>query len=264
MRGIDSYAVGRKNEWRRQAWAEIARRAANPSACNVLYMPSDEDLDRRQAVMRGFNPNRMIGVELDSDRYAALKSRGVPVICADAYHVLRAWPSGCDPFDVVFLDTTNCFSARLTRLLRAVLFGGSVRMGATIVINIQCGRESGKLAVAVKEYEKSYGPKFHRGLMVAQCIVNAVSVFGKCDHEAAAGFVSDNFSMALLAPYVAKTVRMDTVIFTLGMRTTGPTEWLCDNLKETRAISAVHRKCCAAAAVRTRRLNGDLVEAPRR
>lgn len=77
------YKNGPKNQWRRTLWNAIAD--ATPDRRNelVLYLPGSKDLDRPEAVRRGFLPANMIAVERSPAVASELRQRGVTVIQSD-------------------------------------------------------------------------------------------------------------------------------------------------------------------------------------
>lgn len=87
-----NYKNGRKNQWRRTAWNEIAKHVKNKRDAVVLYLPGSTDLDRPEAIRRGFKPANLIAVERDRAVARKLRAQGVTTIVGSLNAVLASWP----------------------------------------------------------------------------------------------------------------------------------------------------------------------------
>lgn len=136
--GIDNYDFPEKKRWRKDVWREIARRTNNKRKKLVLYLAGEQDLDREQAIKHGFSPWNMIAVEVNSDRCAALRAKGVTTIQGDLGDVLYNWPSKhqvgvvvadfCFGFEVGALDVFDSLQCDALRR-------------ACVLVNFQRGRD---------------------------------------------------------------------------------------------------------------------------
>lgn len=133
------YKFRRKGQWRREVWKELAKRVARPSRATVLYLASDQDLDRAVAINNGFSPAGLIAVESDSEKVAALRAKGVTTIAGRLEDVLRAWPDNW-PVDAVLADFISGMEPYVTEALSA--WRGRLAFSrSAMVVNLQRGRD---------------------------------------------------------------------------------------------------------------------------
>lgn len=99
----DNYKYGQKNNWRRWQWNRIEERLkVRKKEAVVLYLAGKEDLDRAEAIRRGFNPTNLIACELENDAVKILRDKGVNVIHGDLIDVLIHWKN--PKIDIVIAD----------------------------------------------------------------------------------------------------------------------------------------------------------------
>lgn len=133
------YKNGPKNQWRRTLWNAIAD--ATPDRRNelVLYLPGSKDLDRPEAVRRGFLPANMIAVERSPAVASELRQRGVTVIQSDLLSVLRAWPAS-QPLGVVLADL-QCGLTTDAQMLAQGMRRHRAMPATTVAVNLMRGRD---------------------------------------------------------------------------------------------------------------------------
>jgi hypothetical protein len=139
---IIEFKNGGKNHWRRTAWNRIAD-MASPRDALVLYLPGSKDLDRPEAVRRGFKPANLIAVERDPSICAALRSVGTTTICGNLNDVLTDWPVDRS-INVVVADF-QCGLGNEAILLADIYANHPALANAVLLVNLQRGRdEDGK------------------------------------------------------------------------------------------------------------------------
>ena len=78
------YKFGQKNQWRRWIWNRIEERLTVPKKdALVVYLPGHQDLDRSEALRRGFSEHNLIGVERSKKELKNIRKRGVLCIEGD-------------------------------------------------------------------------------------------------------------------------------------------------------------------------------------
>jgi len=104
---MTNYKFGNKNHWRRTAWNRIAERLPRaPKDCIVIYLPGPLDLDRQEALRRGFRPDNLIGVDRAASVVHSLREGRALALQADFLDAVDAW-SPQRRLDVVFGDFTS-------------------------------------------------------------------------------------------------------------------------------------------------------------
>ena len=146
MTAVDAvpYKNGQKNHWRRTMWnavstllhPEIPKRDAI-----VIYLPGSTDLDREEAVRRGFNDANLIAVERDEAVARHLRRAGRTVINAELDDVLANWPID-RPIGAVIADMQCGLERNLIPLLAVLAMAHPLRFAA-VALNLQRGRERG-------------------------------------------------------------------------------------------------------------------------
>lgn len=138
MLDATDYKNGQKNNWRRRAWNHIASLADKDAV--VLYLPGERDLDRKEAVQRGFKDNNLIAVERDKSVAATLRKQGVNTINSDLLTVLQNWPNHT-PIGVVIADLQCGFDPAVFDLVKAFALHPAL-YETTFLVNLQRGRDT--------------------------------------------------------------------------------------------------------------------------
>jgi hypothetical protein len=164
------YKFGTKNNWRRWVWNRIVERLhVRPSQAVVLYLAGADDLDRQEAIRRGFREENLIAVERNGENLRALREKKALAVGGDVADVLRAWPTTV-PVHVVHSDLcTNFNDAAMVNLISAILYSPAT-WGAVFSFNLLRGREA--RAEALKAFLADGCPK-HRGNMFANLLLDA-------------------------------------------------------------------------------------------
>ena len=164
------YKFGNKNQWRRRLWNQIRARCAVPTRdAIVLYLAGKDDLDRKEAIRRGFLPKNMIAVDRDPRAIRSLRANGAIGINANFCDVMAGWNRTRD-VHVVLADFCCGFDVSVVLPLAVAImmpsFGNCV-----IAANFLRGRDSSsnwyreQQAPMMQELSRcaGYDPK-HRGL----------------------------------------------------------------------------------------------------
>ena len=130
------YKNGNKNQWRRTAWNLLTEKTKDRANAVVLYLPGSTDLDRPEALRRGFKFNNLIAVERDAKVAAVLRQRGVPTIQGDLMSVLKE--RKLPRVDIVIADLVSGFDTTAGNLIGAWLLAYP---DATFLINVQRGHD---------------------------------------------------------------------------------------------------------------------------
>jgi hypothetical protein len=165
------YKFGNKNQWRRWVWCRIAERLRGRAKdALVVYLAGQEDLDRANAVRKGFRASNLIAVDKSASVVGALRTSGALAIDADLIAVIEAWnPSR--QIDVVLADFCCGFERPVVRALIGALFSPHA-FGAVIVVNFLRGRDPSSNALrAALSLGLDDERQKHRGAMfvMAQC-----------------------------------------------------------------------------------------------
>jgi hypothetical protein len=108
---VETYKFGTKNNWRKWLWNRITERLHVPVRnALVLYMGAAEDLDRAEALRRGFTNTNLIHVDRDAKVTAAVRRAGGLGVTGDFFEVVRCWPQR-HSIDVVLGDFCNGLTA---------------------------------------------------------------------------------------------------------------------------------------------------------
>lgn len=134
-----NYKFGRKNQWRNRVWRMVAQRMPNPRRATVLYLASDQDLDRDVAIRCGFEHANLIAVDIDRRKVDVLRSRGVSAVCGRLDDIMFNWPDDW-PVHAVIADFVSGVEQHVIDAMSAWRFLQAFRMGC-LVINMQRGRD---------------------------------------------------------------------------------------------------------------------------
>ena len=156
------YKNGQKNNWRRTVWNEIADRVENRRDAVVVYWPGPRDLDRPEAIRRGFRASNLIGIDTDETIVQARRAAGAIMIHGDLQSVVGSWPA-TRPIAVIAADLCSCLSFNVTALLGIIRWQPAAA-GGVIALNLQRGRERGATAAAIAEFTATHDRGVtHRG-----------------------------------------------------------------------------------------------------
>lgn len=135
-----NFKFGTKNNWRRWAWNQIAKRVENKRQALVLYLAGEQDLDRKIAMEKGFKSDNLIIVENNPGVVKSLRGQGKNVIRADIENVLANWPLQGPAVDVVIADFCSGLGLNLN-----IAFGGIFMVPSlwktTYIVNLMRGRD---------------------------------------------------------------------------------------------------------------------------
>lgn len=272
--GIGDYNNGKKNHWRRQVWNDIASRVADKRSSNVVYLPADRDLDRKVAVSKGFNQNRMYAVDFNTAIADRLSGQGKAAIAAPLLAALRNWGSA-EKIDVLHADLCCGFTQDVHRLLFMVDAHPAIRAGAVILINLQRGRETG-IANGYMKKLIDPGEDKHRGRAVFSAVLYQyigryhqakgidISDAAEVDRYGMFDALSESLQSranAQFYSYVSKRVVMDTVVYTKPVECSlQPRDF---NAIQRYADPGLRRSIAAKRAIQTMRNSGTLKPSPR-
>lgn len=135
------YRNGQKNNWRRSAWNAIDDLVRGPKRDKiVLYLPGSTDLDRPEALRRGYKDANLIAVERDPAVAKVLRAKGVTTIIGDLLTVMQSWPGNL-PVGVVIADFQSGLDAYTGRVVREYLSHPAFD-GGVLLTNSQRGRDN--------------------------------------------------------------------------------------------------------------------------
>lgn len=168
------YKNGRKNNWRRALWNALKSHRPNhdrPDDRVILYLPGEQDLDRKVALEKGFKSHNLIAIERNKDIVKRLRGRGVICIHSDLFSVMHGWRSDT-PIFAILADTQTNFSDAALKII-ALWFCGIAFRRTVLLMNLQRGRERGKAGEYLHKYleEPSANDgiaKNHRVMMALQ------------------------------------------------------------------------------------------------
>lgn len=142
-----NYKFGSKNNWRRWEWNRIDELLPVPrKEATVLYLPGEQDLDRVEAVRRGFSDNLLFAVDRDGQVIDSLRDRQVSALRGNIIDVLYAWKG---TIDVVVADFMGGLSDRTLDFIVALQESESIEPHHTVIaVNMMRGRDaSGAIAM---------------------------------------------------------------------------------------------------------------------
>lgn len=134
-----NYKFGRKNQWRNRVWRMVAESMPNPRRATVLYLASDQDLDRDVAIRCGFAHANLIAVDMDRRKIDVLRSRGVSAVCGKLDDIMFNWPNDW-PVHAVIADFVSGVEQHVIDTMSAWRLLQAFRMGC-LAINMQRGRD---------------------------------------------------------------------------------------------------------------------------
>lgn len=255
------YKHGRKNQWRRRSWREIAKRVENKKDARVLYLAGRQDLDRSVAIKKGFQPDNLFAVDNCPGVVEELRKRRCNAICGDVFDVAIA---GRDFFNVLYLDLTGGVSLKLHVFFELLILSSVV--DRVVLLNLLNGRDrySNKFKEVYKDEVKCRAELAYGFLLKLfhECVVERVSTLRFQDQR------YHDLMKEMLSPvvgvYKGKKSSFSTLVFTL------PAIFEVDFQKEIKRGEAFKivdkkfvRKLAAAKAVAKMRRSGKLPGSPR-
>ena len=138
-----AYKNGAKNHWRRTLWNRIDALVTDKRRGPVLYLPGSQDLDRPEALRRGFRAADLIAVERNPAVAFKLRQQGVTVLCTELIQALHAWPADW-PIGAVIADFQGGLDDDTVALAHLACSHPALD-GAAIAVNLQRGRDCAKL-----------------------------------------------------------------------------------------------------------------------
>jgi hypothetical protein len=277
-----TYKNGQKNNWRRAAWNAIANATENPADALVLYLPGSTDLDRPEALRRGFKPANLIAVERNEAVTAKLRASGVTVIVGDLNDVLASWPVSV-PIGAVLADFQCGVTKTVEKFMRLWSFHPATK-NAGAVVNVMRGRDpenNWRAALTYEAAEDAMGDSYldsHVNMFLQSGVLDMGSYlsakrchfsFAKsrapallslvrgrltlCKPEDALLEPLSKFAAARILPSYRSTPR-SPVFDSVFLRVNSPREPYTVIQPEKTGM----RQIAAALAVRTRRLRGEL------
>jgi hypothetical protein len=130
-----NYKHGRKNQWRRWAWKEIAKRVDSQKTAKVLYLAGRDDLDRAVAVANGFMPENLYAVDKDIKVVEGLKKKGCLALCGDFIEIAIA---GRNFFDVFYADFCCGWNDTIEEICALAILSNKEQI---VMCNMQRGRD---------------------------------------------------------------------------------------------------------------------------
>lgn len=153
--GISNYKTGTKNNWRRTCWNEITKRVKNKNKATVLYLAAEQDLDRREAVRRGFRSNNLIAVDMRLEVVERLRKNNKIAVHGKIEHVAAAWGD----VDVVYCDFCCGLTHDAAMGVSNLLLLPFIKDDCVFLFNFQRGRETKNASEWIKRTrEHAEGP----------------------------------------------------------------------------------------------------------
>lgn len=137
----ETYNFDSKNDWRKKIWNMISSSISVPERQKsiVLYLGGHEDLDRREAIEKGFHENNLILIEKDREIARRLREAKKTVIVGDLKDVLGTWPAHTE-IGVVLADFCEgidfIFALKFIKIFTLPAFWNTI-----FAFNFQRGRE---------------------------------------------------------------------------------------------------------------------------
>lgn len=166
---IDGYKFGNKNNWRRWAWNRINERYSLPKKdAIIIYLAGKEDLDRKIAIEKGFNPNNMIAVDKNPDVIKHLRNKNVTCIEGDIIEVISNFKYTKSKINILIADFCcglNNNIHDLSLFLTTSSIGNSFDNDSILLFNFMRGRDKSLLLEEYKNECSYYSikPETHRG-----------------------------------------------------------------------------------------------------
>jgi hypothetical protein len=146
LRKICGYKNGQKNNWRKWQWNRIVERLESIGRPRketvVLCLAGMEDLDRREAIRRGFRSDNLIAIDLSSDVVKTLRGKGGIASLVDLNDAISVWRPP-PTIDVLVADFCGGFSEKSGMGLINSLIANPLCFSseAIIAVNMLRGRD---------------------------------------------------------------------------------------------------------------------------
>lgn len=169
------YKFGTKNNWRRWKWNRIRELIEGPlDERVVLYLPASEDLDRPEALRRGFRSENLIACDRDGSIVAALRKQGRPVLRGDIFDVALAYRA--EAIAAIDLDLQSGLELSVLRRLWPILLKHPT---AVLALNIMRGRDGSfsYFREGAIEWQKNLGlhqARAHRGRWAVGVLISLI------------------------------------------------------------------------------------------
>jgi hypothetical protein len=155
MYKIDGYKFGPKGNWRRWQWNRIVERlSVAPRDALVLYLPGKDDLDRREAIRRGFRVENLIAIDTNNEVIDKMRKNGNIAIRSKLSRVALAW-SGEPSIDVIVADYCCGMETEVADLQLALITSSGISSNVVVSANLQRGRD--KVRQAAKSVMECFG-----------------------------------------------------------------------------------------------------------
>lgn len=133
-----NYKFGQKNNWRRAVWNDIASRITDKKNSMVGYLSGLEDLDRKVAIEKGFNPNNLIAIDKSKKITEELRKKGKISFHGDMQDFLLSW-TGHPKINVIHADLCGPLNNAALNIARMAIC--SISDGGVISLNLLRGRD---------------------------------------------------------------------------------------------------------------------------
>lgn len=238
MKGIEDYSFEEKNRWRVMLYSRIVGRLKqngrlgghmrqkeiSPSNAIVLYLSGEQDLDREILLRKGFRWENLIAVDISKKKVEKLRSQGKIAIQGDIIDVIGNWTNKTKKLSVINADFCSGLTDKICINLRLALSVGAVDQNAVVAVNLQHGREAGKIWKKFfreevynrkEEFQDHFqGDFLHRGRQLFAIWRNSLD--RKITPDDMESLSSVNLMIAhnpSFLSYRGKNTTMDTVIF---------------------------------------------------
>jgi len=291
---IDGYKFGQKNNWRKWAWNRakeiISQGGVLPKNANIMYLAGMQDLDRAVATSKGFNPNNMIAVDINSRVVNHAREKKCLAVKSDLNSAIAAISLLNKKIDVLVCDLCCGLTTQIKELIdllsRGCIYNENTMLNsyplsdsAAIIINLLRGRDAGEVLDLYAGIQDR-----HRGKMVYSYYVRMLRQTTEKDiikhHGSRDNFVSfckncgmgdgKNFEGLLdywiqrttigerfcFNSYSTNNAKMDSVVF----KYLSPINGACPETKKE--ITEAKRSIASVFAIQTMKKAGKLKPCP--
>lgn len=120
-------------------WNCATKNVNSVKDATVLYLPGSLDLDRPEAIRRGFKPANLIAIERDLDVAKHLRKKGVTTIVGTLNDVIKSWPIN-KPIDLIIADFQCGITDEVAEFIDLYTYHPALWQ-ASIVVNCMRGRD---------------------------------------------------------------------------------------------------------------------------
>lgn len=146
--GLDNYRVGQKDNWRKWQWNRVVERLDPGSDGYILYLPAEQDLDRKIAISKGIHPDRLVAVDMRAGVVRDIRRQKKTAVQGKLHNVIANWPQ-TRAIDAVIADFCSGLSADVAIHFpqslwqtQELLHRSNNSYGSIISVNMQRGRET--------------------------------------------------------------------------------------------------------------------------